>query len=105
MSKPRLTTDLLERILDLRNEWEREATENISDDETHWDHIKYYRPIEEWATAELEKRKLRKLRKHYPKERVLTPEAEEEADRSARAMAASIIRMRREREEGYEETN
>ena len=60
MSKPRLNVELLERILDLRNEWEREARQSMPDEEAHWDAVKYYRPIEEWAKAELKKRKLRK---------------------------------------------
>ena len=103
MSKPRLTTDLLERIRELYDRWEFNATQVGEDEETHWDNVKHYRPIDEWAKAQLEKRKLRKESKNYPKERVLTPEDEEEADQSARAMAASIIRMRREREEDNDE--
>ena len=104
MTKPRLTDDLLEKILLLRSDWEHEARDNMSDEESHWDAVKYYRPIEEWAKAELEKRKLRKekkvfIRKNHPKKSALTPESDEEADRNARALAAAIIRMRKERKE------
>ena len=99
MTKPRLTTAMLEDIIDLYREWEDLSHQHSSDEEGHWDQVNWRRSIEEWAKAELERRKLRKESKSYPKERVLTPESDEEADRNARAMAASIIRIRRERQE------
>ena len=60
MSKHRLTVDLLEKIVQLAEDWEEEARENMGDEESHWDRVKYYRPVVEWATAELKKRKLKK---------------------------------------------
>lgn len=88
MSKPRLTIDLLERILFLREEWEQYSHEESADEETHWDGVKYFRPIEEWAKAELEKRKLQAEKRE-----------EEKQMENARAMAASIIQIRKQLKE------
>ena len=88
MTKPRLTTAMLEDIVQLYREWEDLSHQHSGDEEGHWDQVKWWRPIEEWAKAELEKRKLREEKRE-----------EKKAMESARAMAASIIRMRKERQE------
>ncbi len=96
ITEPRLTTDLLKRIISLHEDWYFNADQvngsiyypNGEDEETMWDSVKYYRPIEEWAKAELEKRQLQAEKRE-----------EEKKMESARAMAASIIQMRKERQE------
>ena len=60
MNKPRLTTELLNKIMQLASDWETHAHENSHDEESHWDEVSYYRPVTEWANAELAKRKLKK---------------------------------------------
>lgn len=60
MAKPRLTVDLLKRIISLYEEWEFHSHEYSDEEETHWDAVKYFRPIHNWAKAELEKREKNK---------------------------------------------
>jgi hypothetical protein len=67
MTKPQLTLVLLNKIVELYEDWEEEARYSMADEESHWDRVKHYRPIAAWAKHQISAREASAMAKRITK--------------------------------------